>query len=49
MTARRTGKVLTRMLLLLLIGLAASVFGTLAAHAYSENDTAPAASVVRLL
>jgi hypothetical protein len=49
MTARRTGKVLTRVLLLLLIGLAASVFGTLAAHAYTNNDAAPGAPVVRLL
>lgn len=49
MTARRTGKILGRFLLLLLLGLAASLFGTLAAHAYSGDDTTPSAPVVRLM
>ena len=49
MTVRRTGKLLTRFLMLLILGLAASVFGTLAAHAYTGDDTAPPAPVVRLM
>jgi hypothetical protein len=49
MTARRTNRVLTRFLILFLLGLAASVFGTLAAHGYTGDDVAPREPVVRLL
>jgi hypothetical protein len=49
MTTKRKARVLTRFLFLLLLGLAASVFASLAAHAYTGDETPSPAPVVRML
>ncbi len=49
MTKRRAGKAMTRFLMLLILGLAASVFGMLAMDAYANESPALSAPVVRLL